>query len=106
MEAIFRLTLDELDIQFIEKLKSICSKDTHIEIKLSKDISPLSFETWNQQFNSKNEDMNEYISEYEMTLGDYRKKIYESEISKDNMTVDEFLDKLSGWNHKESKSVK
>ncbi|HFA51778.1 MAG TPA: hypothetical protein ENJ95_22405 [Bacteroidetes bacterium] len=44
------------------------------------DASKLPFEEWNKQF-SDGADLDEYLPDYKMTMGEYRRKIYESERS-------------------------
>ena len=41
----------------------------------------------------KEQDLNEFIPEYNMTLGEYRKKIYNIKISKD-FPINQFINKL------------
>lgn len=41
-------------------------------------------------------DLNEFIPEYDMTLGEYRMKIYKAEKGKD-YSINQFLEKLDGY---------
>ena len=49
----------------------------------------ISFKEWNNLF-MKEQDLNEFIPEYNMTLGEYRKKIYNIEISND-FPINQFI---------------
>ncbi len=80
----------------IKKIKSICSQDARIEIRINDDKLSQTFESWNEQFEDKR-DLKEYIPEYGMTLGQYRKKIFDSEFSGDDMTLEEFFNSLDAW---------
>ncbi|MCB1155856.1 MAG: hypothetical protein KDK45_00025 [Leptospiraceae bacterium] len=95
MEATIKVSIEELDNEFIERLKKFCKKNSLVEIRISSQIEKPDFESWNEQFEGR--DLNEYISEYGMTLGEYRKRIYDAEASENSMTKEEFLDKLSNW---------
>lgn len=55
----------------------------------------LTFEEWNKIF-MKEVDLDEFIPEYNMTLGEYRHKIYNSEMSK-SYDVSKFLNKLENY---------
>ncbi len=55
-------------------------------------FTSISFETWCEKF-MEDKDMNEYIPEYGMTIGEYRKKIYEAETG-ENIPVEDFFKKL------------
>ncbi len=55
----------------------------------------LSFETWNQKY-MNNHDLDEYIPEYQMTLGEYRQKIFKSETSKTH-PIENFIEKLDNY---------
>ena len=52
----------------------------------------VSFDKWNEQF-TDSRSLNEFIPEYQMTLGDFRRQIYESETG-DSMPLSEFQKKL------------
>lgn len=55
----------------------------------------ISFEQWNKQFND-NRDLGEILPDLGISLGDYRKKIYDAEMSED-MTINEFKKSLNSW---------
>ena len=59
------------------------------------DATKLSFEEWNKQF-SDEADLDEYLAEYGMTMGDYRRKIYESEKSS-FITYQELGKAIQSW---------
>lgn len=52
----------------------------------------LSFDKWNEQFED-NADLNEFIEEYGMTLGEFRKATYEAEVG-ESMSLEEFFEVL------------
>ncbi len=58
-------------------------------------FSSISFDEWSEIF-MEDRNLNEYIPEYDMTIGEYRKKIYESEIS-ESFPVENFLKKLEKY---------
>ncbi len=57
----------------------------------------LSFEQWNEQFEGE-EDLSENVPDLDMTLGDFRKKIWEAETDDKFITLAEFTDELKTWN--------
>jgi DNA replication protein DnaC len=59
------------------------------------DITNLSFEEWNDLF-MEEKDLDEFISEYGMTLGEYRLKIYNAEKGND-YPINQFLEKLENY---------
>ncbi|MBN1463412.1 MAG: hypothetical protein JW922_07000 [Paludibacteraceae bacterium] len=59
------------------------------------DIETLTFEEWNELF-MEDKDLNLYLQEYDMTLGEYRKKIYNAEKSK-SYPISEFFKKLENY---------
>ncbi len=59
------------------------------------DIAKLTFEEWNDLF-MEERDLNENIPEYNMTLGEYRKKIYNAEKEK-SYPINQFLEKLENY---------
>ncbi len=77
-------------------IEKITNKNQYKEIDLeSIDIETISFEDWNELFMEKR-DLNEYIPEYDMTLGEYRKKIYSAELS-ESFPVEKFFKKLESY---------
>ena len=60
------------------------------ENKSEKNIE--SFEKWNEQF-TDDRNLNEFIPEYQMTLEDFRRQIYESETG-ETIPLSEFQKKL------------
>jgi CO dehydrogenase nickel-insertion accessory protein CooC1 len=83
-----------MNIQNEKKLKQIVFIINKVT-QSSKDKVDISFEEWNSLFMEDN-DLNEFISDYNMTLGDYRKKIYEAEISQ-SLPLEDFLTKLEKY---------
>ncbi len=63
--------------------------------KTAKEVEPESFEEWNKQF-TDNRDLSEFIPEYGMTLGEYRREIYEAEMCEE-IDVAEFLEEIKRW---------
>jgi len=55
----------------------------------------VSFEEWNKQF-TDNAKLDEYIPEYEMTLGEFRRGIYEAEKGED-IGFEELLEDIKKW---------
>ena len=55
----------------------------------------ISFEEWNKQF-TDDRSLDEYISEYDMTLREFRKNIYEAEVG-EGMTLQEFKKSIRTW---------
>lgn len=76
----------------INQLFAIVNKFTKNKIS---DNKQLSFEEWNSLFMTER-DLNEFIPEYDMTLGEYRMKIYKAEKGKD-YSINQFLEKLDGY---------
>lgn len=77
------LSIDNLEI--IERIREFLDE-------LDVDFNERSFIKWNEQFESSNE-VNEPLEEYGLNLGDFRKMIYEAEMS-ENIDVDKFHEKL------------
>lgn len=63
--------------------------------KNSSENSKISFEEWNNLF-MEERDLNKFIPEYNMTLGEYRKKIYITEQGKD-YSINQFIEKLETY---------
>ena len=59
------------------------------------DIKELSFEEWNELF-MQEKDLDEYIPEYDMTLHDYRMKLYRAEQGK-SYPINQFKKKLESY---------
>lgn len=82
-----------------EKVLSSLSKliDKLVTGKQSEDISidGLSFEEWNELFMEQT-DLQSFIHEYNMTLSEYRRKIFEAEKSK-SYPIEQFLKKLESY---------
>jgi hypothetical protein len=57
----------------------------------------VSFEQWNEQFEDEG-DLSENLADFDMTLGDFRKKIWEAETEDKFMTLAEFTNELKTWN--------
>lgn len=82
------MSLQEQKLSLIQGLllvqdKSIIDQiDTIIKSSLASSISQstfVNFETWNNQFQD-NQDLDTVIEEYGMTLGEFRKQIWQSEM--------------------------
>ncbi len=57
----------------------------------------MSFEEWNKQFEDDgNVDLDEFLPEYNMTLGQFRKIIWKGE-QETPMTLEAFLDDQKSW---------
>lgn len=70
----------------------------HKEIHSEEQSEKITFEKWNMQF-TDNKDLNDYLPEYEMTLGDFRRQIYDAEYGK-TMTLNEFENRVKQWKTK------
>ena len=55
----------------------------------------MTFQEWNKQFDD-NTNLDDYIHEYEMTLREYRLKIYNSE-KETGMSKESFAQKVKSW---------
>ncbi|HAN77236.1 MAG TPA: hypothetical protein DCQ31_05405 [Bacteroidales bacterium] len=55
----------------------------------------LSFSEWNEQFDT-NQNLDEFIEDYGMTLGEYRLLVYNSE-QEEGISKDEFIEKINRW---------
>lgn len=56
----------------------------------------MSFEAWNKQFGD-NRELDEFIPEYDCTLKEYRLSIYKAEMDDDEISMDEFKEKMKSW---------
>ncbi len=83
--------LQQLNI-LIDKMLS--SQTLNLD-EIEKDIEKLTFEEWLNKYMITKK-LNENIEEYDMTLGEYRKKIYDSEKSK-SLPINQFLNKLQQY---------
>ena len=59
------------------------------------DITGLSFEEWNKLF-MQEKDLNEYIPEYEMSLREYRMKLFNAEQGK-SYPINQFFKKMESY---------
>ena len=66
------------------------------ETKKTEIDEPITFEEWNKQF-TDNLDLDEFIPEYGTTLREFRKGIYEAEISEDEISFEELLENIKQW---------
>ena len=82
---------------FIITDKFIAKKTTnYTQIDLENiDVKELSFEEWNKLF-MQEKDLDEYIPEYDMTLHDYRMKLYNAEKGK-SYPINQFFKKLESY---------
>lgn len=79
--------------RFIIVDKFISSKSAkNIEDLENIDIENLTFEEWNELF-MEDKDLNQFIPEYDMTLGEYRNRQYNAEKGK-SYPINQFLEKL------------
>jgi CRISPR/Cas system CMR-associated protein Cmr5 small subunit len=65
------------------------------EIENSEIEKSITFEEWNKQF-ADNQNLNEVIPEYGITLKAYRQKIFEAEIG-ETIDENEFKKRLKSW---------
>ncbi len=77
--------------KFITKKQTNDAKEDIEDI----DIATLSFNEWNKLF-MQEKDLNEYIPEYEMTLRDYRMKLFNAEKGK-SYPINQFFKKLESY---------
>lgn len=54
----------------------------------------VSFEQWNEQFEDE-ADLSENLADFDMTLGDFRKKIWEAETESNNLSYEQSLNRLT-----------
>lgn len=77
-------------------IEKITTKNQLKEINLEDiDIETLSFEEWNELFMEKR-NLNDYIPEYDMSLKDYRMKIYNTERG-ESYPINQFFKKLESY---------
>jgi len=86
-----------LELQYIIKNFISENKITYT----NNDTEAISFEEWNKQFTDQR-DLNEYIPEYGMSVGDFRRQIYEAEFG-NSMSLNEFENKVKQWKNKHAK---
>ena len=65
------------------------------------ETEPISFQEWNEQFIDKR-NLDEYIHEYGMTLGSFRRQIYNAEFG-NSMSLNEFENRVEQWKTKHVK---
>ena len=102
--AIFQSILSVNNEKILEQLQFLITSflsEQQKESSIEQQNELISFEEWNKQFND-NRDLKEYIDEYAMTLGEFRRQIYEAEVGK-SMTLPEFENKVKQWKTKRSK---
>ena len=95
MEAYkFETTVLENGIIKIPEISKYKNQDIEIFIILKPQIKSKNptFEQWNKQF-ADNQNLDDFIPEYGTTLREFRKGIYEAEMSGD-MTMSEFKESL------------
>jgi len=83
------IQINEFLKTFIKEFKRPATKKRTTESTVANQIS---FEEWNKQFTNF-KDLNEYIPEYGMTVGEYRKEIFEAEMG-ETRPIEEFQTKL------------
>lgn len=91
---LFRKIIDIENEKAINTLTKIIDKILLIN-QSEINIEDLTFEEWNSLL-MEDKDLNELISEYGITLGEYRRKIYEAEKS-ESYPIQQFLDKLESY---------
>ncbi len=113
MERNITVTLEHKKVDLIESILQLRSMDSLVKLEtfLTK-ISPEqkqvkksqpTFAEWNKQFHSSKKELNEFLPEYNMTLLEYRKSIYEAEFSGDSVSLSDFLKELKTWKKKTKK---
>jgi len=81
------------DDDTLQKLYSVVHKFLEDN---KKEGSKPSFEEWNKQFDD-DYNLDDFIPEYGMTLREFRTGIYEAELSGEEMSIDEFREKIQRW---------
>ena len=84
---------DELVLKQIHKMLSLFLADYRKVSEKLKETEIISFEEWNKQF-TDNGNLDDFIPEYDTTLGEFRKAIYEAEMGK-TRPLSEFQEKLT-----------
>jgi hypothetical protein len=87
--------LQNLISTYLIEYEKTSSKSSHSK--------PIPFEEWNMQF-TDNQSLSENLPDLGITLGEFRKKIYEAEFG-NYITLPEFEKCVKGWKTKKS-SVK
>ena len=80
-------------VQEIPKKREPESIDNESETEF--DATKLSFEAWNKQF-TDNRNLDEYIPEHDMTLGEFRRSIYEAEADEE-ISREDFFESMKQW---------
>ena len=94
------INLSEQKLLLFQKIVSIQNENVLNKLfvivdKFTKNNNDLSFETWNSIF-MEEKNLDEFIPEYDMTLGEYRRKIYQAEQGK-SMPISKLIDKLNNY---------
>ncbi len=77
--------------------KQVMYKFLYMVEILNKTDRNISFETWNKQF-IENNNLNEPVTEYNTSLNEFRKLIFDSENNEEgDLTYDEFKQSLKTW---------
>ena len=96
------MLIDQKNIEQIEQIV-VPVQETEVIKKLPDSLlddlsdDELSFEQWNEQFEGE-QDLSEHLPDFDMTIGDFRKKIWRAETEDSFMTLAEFTDELKTWN--------
>lgn len=95
------LNLAEQKLLIFQKIMSINNQNkinklyTIVDKLSNENDIDLSFEEWNDLF-MEDTDLTKFIPEYDMTVGELRKKIYDAETSK-NIPINQFINKLKNY---------
>ena len=92
-QTILALNDESSFIQIKKYIDDLFAVDTDIENDF--DAKALSFDDWNKQFED-NDNLDDFVPDYDMTLRDFRLKIYNSERQK-GMSKKEFINKVNTW---------
>jgi replication initiation and membrane attachment protein DnaB len=92
LKEIMNLESEEAIKKIYRTVQNFASKQKNKELKNEK----ISFEEWNRQF-TDNQDIDEYIEEYGMSLREYRQTIYEAETDDDEIDFEELLQEIKKW---------
>ena len=89
---------DKAVLKQLDKLLSQLSREKEeADDEEEFDAKKLTFEEWNAQFEDPQRDLDEYLPEYGMTLGEFRRMIYERERSENYVSFDDFFKEMDKW---------
>ena len=91
-----RRLLEQLNAVIKKHSKRVNNSQPEPDDEEEYDAKKMSFEEWNKQFDD-DRDLDEYLPEYGMTRGEFRRMIYERERNGKEMTFEEFFKRMEQW---------